>query len=232
MVVAASGRVRHQELAEIITSHFQDFHNGHPVRRRAPVATRPGVYLFPRDLEQVHLCLGTRGPAAGDFRRYPVTVLQLLLGGNMSSRLSQVIREQLGLAYSIYSFLSFFSDTGLLGISAGVSPRNLEALMAAIRAELKRMQEETVNSLEMEAAREYLRGSILLAAEDCEHRMLRLAKNELYFGHEIPLEEIIAGLMRVTPEEVREEARELFRLGNWALALLGPVEAPGKYSLL
>ncbi len=223
MVVAAAGRVQHQPLVETMAHYFQDFHNGCPARDRGPVPTHPGVYLVARDLEQVHLCLGTRAPAAGDLKRYVVTLLQLLLGGNMSSRLFQVVREQLGLAYSIYSFASFFSDTGLLGISAGVSPKNLEALMATICQEIKRLKEETVKSEEMQAAQEYLRGSLLLAAEDCEHRMLRLAKNEIHFGHDISLEEILAGLLRVTPEEIQEAAQELFQPENWGVALLGPV---------
>jgi predicted Zn-dependent peptidase len=224
MVVAAAGRVQHQELVEAVGPCFQDFHNGCPARGRQPVATHPGVHLFRRDLEQVHLCMGTLGPAAGDLKRYGATLLQLILGGNMSSRLFQVVREQLGLAYSIYSFLSFFSDTGLLGISAGVTPKNLEPLMAAFNREVKKLKEETVSQAELQAAREYLRGSIYLGAEDCEHRMMRLAKNEIHFGHYISLEEIIAGLMAVTSEEIQTMARELFLPENWAMALLGPLE--------
>ena len=104
--------------------------------------------------------LGGPGIAAGDPRRYAATMLQLVLGGNMSSRLFQVIREQLGLAYSIHSFLQFFSDAGLVGISAGVSPQNLSAIMAAIRRELKQLQEEKVSEAELTAAKENLRGSI------------------------------------------------------------------------
>jgi predicted Zn-dependent peptidase len=222
-VVAAAGRLKHQELLEALESSFQDFRNGCPPRTRRPAATHPGMHAFPRDLEQVHLCLGTRGPAAGDPKRYTATLLQLILGGNMSSRLFQVVREQLGLTYSIYSFLSFFSDTGLLGVSAGVSPKNLEPLLAATFKELKKMKVEKILDAELTAAQEYLKGSIYLAAEDCEHRMMRLAKNELHFGHYIPLEEIIAGLLRVTAKDIQELAQELCRPQHWALTLLGPV---------
>jgi len=136
-----------------------------------------------------------------------------------------VVREQLGLAYSIYSFLSFFSDTGLLGISAGVSPKNLEPVIAAICRELKKLKDEAVLEAELKAAQDYVKGSIYLAAEDCEHRMMRLAKNEIHFGRYITLEEIIAGMMAVTVAEVQELARELCRPENWALALLGPVKS-------
>jgi predicted Zn-dependent peptidase len=230
-VIAAAGRVNHRELVDLSARYFQDFGDGAPCRPRLPVATHPGVYGLPRDLEQVNLCLGVTGVAAGDPRRFAATVLQLILGGNMSSRLFQVVREQLGLAYSIYSHLSFFSDTGLLGISAGVSPKNLEALLDASRREIKKMMAQPVAAAELQAAWEYLRGSILLSADDSDHLMMRLAKNEIHFGHYIPLEEIIQGLMQVTAGEILEVARELLAPETWALALVGPVATPSKYSL-
>ena len=222
-VVAAAGRVSHQELVDLMAPAFEGFVNGVPPRSRSAAATFPGIYLFPRDLEQVYLCLGTQGVGVGDPRRFTATMLQLILGGNMSSRLFQVIREELGLAYAIYAYLNFFSDTGLLEVAAGVSPQNLEPLLAALRRELKKMQEAPVRPAELEAAREYVRGSVYLAAEDCDHLMMRLAKNEIHFGHYIPLEEIVRGLLQVTPEEIMELARDLFRPENWALTLLGPV---------
>jgi predicted Zn-dependent peptidase len=222
-VVAAVGRVEHQRLVDMVAGNFQDFHNGVPRRRRVAAACHPGVYTVRRDLEQVYVCLGAPGLAAGDSRRFTATMLQLILGGNMSSRLFQVIREELGLAYAIYSFLSFLSDTGLLGISAGVSPKNLEALLAAVGRELKRLKEEPVSASELQAAREFMRGSVYLGAEDPDHLMMRLAKNEINFGHYIPLDEIVAGLLKVTQAEIQEMAQELLRPENWALTLLGPV---------
>jgi predicted Zn-dependent peptidase len=231
MVVAAAGRVRHQELVDLVAAGFEGFINGAPGRKRQAITTHPGVYALSRDLEQVNLVLGGPGLAAGDPRRYAATMLQMVLGGNMSSRLFQVIREQLGLAYSIHSFLQFFSDAGLVGISAGVSPQNLSAIMAAIRRELKQLQEEKVSEAELTAAKENLRGSIILSSEDCEHLMGRLAKNELNFGRYIPQEDIIAGLLKVTADEVLEAARDLLRPEAWAVALLGPVDNPGDYSL-
>jgi predicted Zn-dependent peptidase len=224
-VVAAVGRVDHQNLVDLVSAHFQGFANGIPARTRRPAAYYPGIYPVARDLEQVYLCLGARGVAAGDPRRFAATMLQLILGGNMSSRLFQEIREQLGLAYSIYSFLSFFSDTGLLGISAGVSLKNLEALLAAVCRELKKLKETPVPASELQAAREYMRGSIYLGAEDVDHLMMRLAKNEINFGHYIPLDDIVNGLLKVTPAEIQEMALKLLQPENWALSLLGPVGA-------
>lgn len=222
-VVAAVGRVDHQELVELVAANFGDFTNGFPPRPRRQAFTFPGIFPIARDLEQVYLCLGTRGVAARDCRRFAATLLQLILGGNLSSRLFQVIREELGLAYSIYAFLSFFSDTGLLGISAGVSPKNLEALLAAVCGELQKLKDEAVPEGEIQAAREYLRGSIYLSAEDLDHLMMRLAKNEIHFGHYISLEEIVAGLLQVTPAEIQEVAQDFLQPDLWALTLLGQV---------
>ncbi len=230
-VVAAAGRVRHQEVVDLVAAGFEGFADGAPSRERQAVTTHPGVYALSRDLEQVNLCLGGPGMAAGDPRRYAATMLQLVLGGNMSSRLFQVIREQLGLAYAIQSYVQFFSDAGLVGISAGVSPKNLSAIMAAIRRELQQLQEEKVSEAELTAAKENLRGSIILSSEDCDHLMVRLAKNELNFGRYIPQEDIIAGMLKVTAEEIREVARDLLRPEAWGVALLGPVAEPGNYGL-
>jgi predicted Zn-dependent peptidase len=222
-VVAAVGRVDHQQLVDLAAGHFQNFHNGCPPRPRAAASCFPGTYPLSRDLEQVYVCLGARGLAAGDSRRFTATMLQLILGGNMSSRLFQVIREELGLAYSIYSFLSFFSDTGLLGISAGVSPKKLEVLLEAVCRELHKIKVEPVPEAELQAAREFMRGSIYLASEDLDHLMMRLAKNEIYFGHYIPLEDIVNGLLKVNADQIQELARDLLRAENWGTSLLGPL---------
>jgi predicted Zn-dependent peptidase len=231
VVVAAAGNLQHEALADLVVAGFADFTNGTPARPRLPAATHPGVYVLARDLEQVNVVMGAPGVAADDPRRYSATMLQLILGGNMSSRLFQVVREQLGLAYAIQSYVQFFSDAGLLAIAAGVSPGNLEALLAAIRGELKKLQNEVVLSSELSAAQEHLKGSILLSAEDCEHLMLRLAKNEINFGRYIPLEDIISGMLRVTAAEILELANDLLRPETWGVALLGPVADPDNYRL-
>lgn len=227
LVVAAAGRVAHQELVDLLTPALASFQNGLPPRNREAVKVHPGTYPVSRELEQVHLCLGTRGLPAGDPRRFTLSLLHVILGGNMSSRLFQVVREQLGLAYSIYSYLSFFKDTGLLEVCAGVSPKNLPALLQAVAGELRALKKEPVTESELAAAKEYLKSSLLLHAEDCEQRMLRLAKNEINFGHYIPLEEVIAGVERVTREEILELAREMLEPRHWGLALLGPVKEKG-----
>jgi len=223
LVVAAAGNLNHQQLLDLLGPALGSFDHEAPVREREPAVAHPGAYLFARDLEQAHLCLGTKGLPAGDERRFAASLLHVILGGNMSSRLFQVIREELGLAYSIYSYLSFFKDTGLLEIFAGVNPKNLPALLDAAQKELRRLKSTPVEDRELAAAKEFVKAGILLNAEDCEHRMLRLAKNEINFGHYIPLEDIIDGVGQVTPEEVLTLAQELFQADNWGMAVLGPV---------
>jgi predicted Zn-dependent peptidase len=227
LVVAAAGNLDHQRLLDLIGPAAEAFANGAPARPRQPAAVHPGNYLFPRDLEQAHLCLGTRGMPAGDERRFAASLLHVILGGNMSSRLFQVIREDLGLAYSIYSYLSFYQDTGLLEICAGVSPKNLPPLLAAVNKELRRFKTQPVTDAELTAAKEYLKSSVILNADDSEQRMLRLAKNEINFGHYIPLEDIIKGVERVTTEEILDLAREFMHADLWGLAALGPVTGGG-----
>jgi predicted Zn-dependent peptidase len=225
IVVAAAGNLNHANLLNLLGPALSALENGVPAREREPAATHPGDYLFTRELEQAHLCLGTRGLPAGDERRFVASLLHVILGGNMSSRLFQVIREELGLAYSIYSYLSFFKDTGLLEICAGVSPKNLLALLEAVNGELRRLKSAPVIEAELAAAKEYLKSSVLLNAEDSEQRMLRLAKNEINFGHYIPLADIIAGVEKVNTDEVLELAQELLQPDAWGMAALGPVGA-------
>jgi len=230
LVAAAAGNVDHQRLLDLLGPSLAKFENGTPPRKREAALTHPGTYLFPRDLEQAHLCLGTRGLPAGDERRFVASLLHVILGGNMSSRLFQVIREELGLAYSIYSYLSFLKDTGLLEVCAGVSPKNLPALLEAVRGELRRLKAEPITPEELTAAKEYIKSSIILNTEDCEQRMLRLAKNEINFGHYIPLEDIIAGVESVGREQIQELAQEFFQGKKWGMALLGPM-AEGGFAL-
>ena len=225
MVVAAAGNLQHQPLLDLLEPALGVFDNGAPAREREPAQAQPGTHLYSRNLEQAHLCLGTKGLAARSERRFELSLLHVILGGNMSSRLFQVVREELGLAYSIYSYLSFFKDTGLLEICAGVGPKNLPELLDAVKGELRRLKATPVKDGELAAAKDYVKSSILLHAEDGEHRMLRLAKNEINFEHYISLEEIIAGVEKVTVDELQHLAQELFQPDKWGMAVLGPVAA-------
>jgi predicted Zn-dependent peptidase len=141
----------------------------------------------------------------------------------MSSRLFQEVRENRGLCYSIYSFLHCFSDTGVLGVGAAVGPENLGILLDTVREEISKLQHQEVSPAELQAAQDYSRASFYLSAEDSDNRMMRLAKNEINFGHYISYEEIINRLEAVTPKQIMAMAQEWLNLDTWQTVSLGPV---------
>lgn len=225
VVIAAAGRLQHETLADLAGAAFGGLANGGMPTRRQGVSTLPGYTHYERDLEQVHLVLGGKAPAAGEGSRFLAILLNLILGGNMSSRLFQEVRENLGLCYSIYSFLHCFSDTGLLGIGAAVGPENLNLLLDTVHREVRKLREKEVSPAEFRAALDYSRASFYLGAEDSDNRMLRLAKNEINFGHYISYDEIISRLEAVTPRQLLEKAQAWLDLETWQTVCLGPVQA-------
>jgi len=197
--------------------------NGFP--QRMPPQGRPGVGVHPRDLEQVHLCLGTVGISVTDPRRYALSLMNTILGGNMSSRLFQEIRERLGLAYAVYCFVNSHVDSGMFGIYAGVDPARLEEALAAIVGQLRRLKENRIDPAELDAAKEFTKGNLLLASESNDNQMVRLAQNEIHFNRFVPLESVLASIDAVTAEEIHLLAEELFQEDLLALTVLGPVDS-------
>jgi predicted Zn-dependent peptidase len=223
LVIAAAGRLQHETLLDLATATFGDFLSGNRLPGREAVCTFPGHHHLERDLEQVHLVLGGKAPGSGESSRFVAILLNLILGGNMSSRLFQEVRENRGLCYSIYSFLHCFSDTGVLGVGAAVGPENLGILLDTVREEIIKMQHQEVSPAELQAAQDYSRASFYLSAEDSDNRMMRLAKNEINFGHYISYEEIINRLEAVTPKQIMAMAQDWLNLDNWHTVSLGPV---------
>ncbi len=226
IVVAAAGHLEHRRLVDVIGPTFETLRRGNGFPPRITPANRSQVKLHPRDLEQVHICLGTAGLSIIDPRRYAVSLLNTILGGNMSSRLFQEIREKRGLAYAVYSFSAAHADTGMFGVYLAVSPEQVQPAVELVSVELARMAREPVDPAELKGAVEYTKGSLLLGSESADNQMVRAAQNEIYFEADIPLDEVITRLESVTPEEVRELARALFRPDQRMLTLLGPVAVP------
>jgi predicted Zn-dependent peptidase len=167
--------------------------------------------------------MGTIGLPAGSADRYKLLLLNTVLGGNMSSRLFQEIREKRGLAYSIYSYLASNSDCGFTAIYLGVDPHSLREAVGLIRAELVKLRREGITAAELAGAGEYAKGGIYLAAEDMEVRMTSLAKNEFSFGRYLPLDELTAAIGAVSVQEVNELAGQLFANDDLPLCVIGPV---------
>ena len=183
--------------------------------------------LHEKALEQVHLCLGGPGIGQGDPDRYAAHVLNLALGGGMSSRLFQEIRERRGRAYSVYSFLSSYLDAGYLGIYIGTSAEWAREVVDVALAEIDRLQRDGLTDAELVRARNQMKGNMLLGLETSDSRMSRLARNEIYYGREVPVSEVAAAIDAVANDDVVRVAARLFRPGERALTVLGDVQHSG-----
>ena len=180
-------------------------------------------------LEQTHFCLGTCGLPVNHPDRYALYILNSVLGGSMSSRLFQEIREKRGLAYSVYSYLSSYEDAGLLTIYAAVGSKAFrEAIRLTLRV-IRKLKERGITKEEYRTAISQIKGGLLLNLESTSSRMSRLAKDELYFGRHISVRELISGIEKVKASQVQRLAQELFDKRNLSLTVLGPV--PSKTDL-
>ena len=228
IIISAAGNIDHHRLVELVEPVFGTIQSrdGFP-QRESPRACSV-VNLNHRNLEQLHICLGARGLSITDPRRYTGSLLNTILGGNMSSRLFQEIRERRGLAYSVYTFISSHVDAGMFGVYMGVDPRRAQETTRLVLEELDRIKNEPVESSELTGAIEYTKGSLLLASESADNQMVRSAQNEIHFGDDIALEAIIEKVEAVTADEIRDLANELFNRNQMTLTSLGPLDADQK----
>lgn len=225
LVVAAVGAVDHQRLVALLGDEF----NALPTRpfagRRTSPAVKPGLLVVRRDLEQVQVAMGAPAPANASPERFAAALLNTILGGSMSSRLFQEVRERRGLAYSIYSYLSSYSDVGMLGVSMGVAPDKAAEALAVALDEMERLaQPGAILHEELAHAKDHLKGSILLSAENPESRMSRLARNEFTFGRAVPMEEVIANIEAVEMEQLTALARDGLARNRLGVTVLGAVD--------
>ncbi len=221
MVVAAAGKVDHAALVELAAKQFGD----HVRRERdaVPVADyRGGEARCDRKFEQVHLTFGFPGVSFSDDRFFAMQVMSTVLGDGMSSRLFQEVRENRGLAYSVYSFTASLMDGGLFGIYAGTAPDQIDELVTVIADQVRRMA-DSVDEREFRRARAQLKAGTLMALESSSGRAEQMARQLLMFGRVIPLEEIVARIDAVTPEAVTDAAARLLTEGRPTLAAVGPL---------
>ncbi|MFZ5571953.1 MAG: M16 family metallopeptidase [Thermodesulfobacteriota bacterium] len=223
IVISAAGNLTHDHFVDLVGGTFESVRPGNGFPERLAPQPKAATAVHRRELEQVHLCLGTPGLSTTDSRRYALSLLNTILGGNMSSRLFQEIREQRGLAYAVYSYICSHADTGMFGVYAGVAPENTFAAVELILEALRRMRREPVGEAELQDAKEYTKGGVLLSAESMDNQMVRIAQNEINFGRDIPLPELIDKISSVTVEEVHQAAQQLLESGKIALTMLGPV---------
>ncbi|HXB65660.1 MAG TPA: pitrilysin family protein [Solirubrobacteraceae bacterium] len=224
VVIAAAGSVDHDALVAMAQAATEA--GGEPFVA-APAETpafERRVRFLRKDTEQYHLCLGGRGIAHDDERRFALRVLDNVLGGGASSRLFQEVRERRGLAYSVFSFSNLYAHTGEVGLYVGTRPENLEEAVAVLAAELERFVREPADAQELERARENAKGRLVLAMESTAARMNRLGSSVLCELPILSMEEVIAHLDAVTPDDLRALAGELFRGSELSVAAIGPDE--------
>jgi predicted Zn-dependent peptidase len=224
MVVSAAGRVEHEALLEVLSQAGWDaLPGGEPMALTVPepVAIPPNRRHIDRDGHQTHIVLGSPSVRYGDPRRYAVSLVSLMLGGGMSSRLFQRVREELGLAYSVYSFQSFHHDSGLHGIYAGTSAESAERALEEIWKELARIAAEGFPLEEIEAGKNQLKGQLTLSLESPASRMFRLAASVLYGEPFQALDETLARIDAITPGQVAAACEELFTPERQTVVTLG-----------
>jgi predicted Zn-dependent peptidase len=207
MVVAAAGKVEHDELLAVLSRTGWDAIPGGPPQGPIipdAVAEPPTRRHVNREGHQTHIVLGSPSVAYTDPRRYAVSLVSVMLGGGMSSRLFQRVREELGLAYSVYSFQSFHHDSGLHGIYAGTSPETSGRALEEIFRELSRMASEGFPAEEIQAGKSQLKGQLTLSLESASSRMFRVASSVLYNEPYLPLDEVLARIDAITPAQVAQ----------------------------
>ena len=223
LVVAAAGRVEHDELCAAVADHLDLGPGGQRPERTPPGADVVSVNAHERDGEQVHLVVGWRGLALDHDDRYTLHVANQILGGGSSSRLFQAIREDRGLAYSVYSWVSSYSDAGLLAVYAGTSPGRSAALVEILDAELAGIVETGVTHDELRVAVGFLCGATELGLEDSGSRMTRLGRMLLSTGSVVSIDEQLQRLRAVSVDDVDRLLRQLLE-GPRAVAAVGPVD--------
>ena len=225
MIFSAAGNLDHDKFTEAVAEKFSKLATGDALQELS--APEPSARILLRNkkaLEQVQICLGVPAPPITDENRYATLILNTILGGGMSSRLFQTIREERGLAYSVYSDLSPYRDTGNLCVYAGTSAGKALEVIELILAEFRNLKETPVGTEELTRAKDQLKGNILLGLESSNSRMANLARQEMYFRQFFTSDEIIARINEVDDAQVQRMAQRLFQPDSIAVTLLGRLD--------
>jgi predicted Zn-dependent peptidase len=223
LIVAAVGNITHEQVRDLVTRAFEGLPLTSEPLNEAPPRVVPRTVIRNKELEQSHVCLGTAGYQQDHEDRYSSYVLNTILGGSMSSRLFQNVREKRGLAYAVFSGLSAYRDAGSMTIYAGCANDAVGELIDVVIGELRRMKDETLPESELRRAKDHLKGSLMLNLESTSSRMSHLARQEIYFDRQFGLDETLEGVERVSVHDVQRVARDLFSDGSLAATVLGAV---------
>ncbi len=223
LIISAVGNLEHERVRELLEEKFAAVPpSGERLDEQAPTVA-PKILVRNKELEQSHVCLGASSYPQNHDDRYSSYVLNTLLGGSMSSRLFQNVREKRGLAYAVFSGLSAYRDAGSFTIYAGCSNEAVSEVIDLVVEELRGVRRAVVPAAELQRAKDHLKGSLMLSLENTASRMSHLARQEIYFDRQFGLDETLQGIERVTAEEVQRVAVDLFRDGSLAATVLGNV---------
>jgi predicted Zn-dependent peptidase len=225
ILITAAGSLEHSRIVKLIEERFSDLRERGPLPMdKTPTASAPIILKNKESLEQVHITVGVPAYRLAHEMRFPLYVLNTVLGGGMSSRLFQNIREKQGLVYSVYSELNLFSDTGCTTIYAGTGVETARKVVTSIMEEIVKIKENLIGVDELRRAKDHLKGSLMLSLESTSSRMSNLARQELYFPRFYSFDEMLDSIEAVTREEVQHVAQEFFQTDKIALAMLGRVK--------
>jgi predicted Zn-dependent peptidase len=222
IVITAAGNLEHARLVDMVARAFGGSARAGEGAAHTPPKSHASVeQRHKQELEQVHIVLGVPSYPLAHERRYAASLLNIILGGGMSSRLFQNIRERQGLAYAIFSEVSPYTDSGVLSVYAGTSPESAEQLIRSVVEEFRRIRKEVVSDEELRRAKDHLKGSMMLSLESTSARISNLARQVMYFNRFLSLDEMLASIEIVTREEVLAIAHDFFEPGRLALTVLG-----------
>ena len=225
IVVAAAGNVDHDRLVKLAAKNFDQATRRSTQKIRPPGptrVTRPLKKEYPRPISQAHICMGTVGYSIHHKDRFPLMLLNALLGEGMSSRLYQTIREKHGFAYSVYSFVNLLSDTGLFGAYIGTDKKNIVNSISLVHKELRRLKKTPVSKAELGRTQAQIKGTMMLGLENMSSRMMRLGSSELYYRKSITLNSVLKKVDAVTPEQIQKVAVDLFDLNRFSTVIIRP----------
>ncbi len=225
VIISAAGNLKHEELVSLLEKSFGNTYGESRHRTLSTPSPNTGVIVDERDLEQVHFCLGTTAFSLSNPERYKSYLLSVILGGGMSSRLFQEIREKRGLAYSVYSYLNSYADIGSLVIYAGTGKDSVNEVLSLTLKEFEKLKKGELEEAELYTAKEQLKGNLLLGLESSDSRMSKLAKEEIYFNRYIPVEEVMSEIDKVVLNDIGTLAEKYFVQDELMLVALGKLKS-------
>jgi predicted Zn-dependent peptidase len=225
LVISGAGNIEHARFVDMVKHYLSGLEDRPTTLSSSAPSTAARRIIINKDLEQAHLVMGTRCPSMTSSDRYPVHVLNVILGGGMSSRLFQTIREEHGLAYAVYSGVNSYTDAGYLSVYAATSPEQMTDVISLSVEQFDKFKSEPVSEAELQRAKDQLKVSIMLSLESTSARMSNLARQEIFFGRQFTLDEILERIDRVTADDVQRIAREIFRGDGLAITAIGQLES-------